>query len=164
MCISPILVPRAVLLALTLVISSAAFSQGATTSRNVCNRVGGNLVEPVGDGRGIQVSTFSCRVEGGPMAGAVLSGSQIYEFQGASGVMLSGSGIVRKAGSTLVYQNVDGRTTLSVTDGKVTGATGAGKGVYKAAYGAIASAAGKSYSYKVTASGPNEFVIEVADD
>lgn len=162
--ISKTLVSHAGLLALSLVVSSVAFSQGATTSKNICNRVGGNSIEPVTKDMSIQISTISCRIEGGPMAGAVLTGSQVYEFQGLNGTMLFGSGIVRKAGSVLVYQNVDGRTTLSVTDGKVTGATGAGKGVYKAAYGAIASAAGKSYSYKVTTTGPYEFVIEVTDD
>ena len=61
--------------------------------------------------------------------------------------------------------NTEGTTTLTMSDGKVTGATGVGKGVYKRTYGpAISGYAGKTYTYTAKATGPVTFEIEVVND
>ena len=79
--------------------------------------------------------------------------------------MVIGSGVVRMPGNTLVYENTEGTTTLTMSDGKVTGATGVGKGVYKRTYGpAISGYAGKTYTYTAKATGPVTFEIEVVND
>ncbi len=165
MSISPTLALRAGVVALAAVASSLAFAQGgAATSKMTCSNFGANPLEPLAEGRALQVVSLSCRVESGPLAEGVLSGSQIYEFQGANGTFLSGDGVIRSPRGMLVYRNSEGTIALKMADGKVVGATSAGKGVYKGAYGAAASLAGKSYSYRSTTTGMNQFVIEVTDD
>ncbi|NLD55233.1 MAG: hypothetical protein GX652_11290 [Burkholderiaceae bacterium] len=150
--------------ALALVASSLALAQGNPTSRMICNSLGGNALEPLPDGRALQVISLSCRVEMGPMAQGVMTGSQIYEFQGPNGSHLAGEGVVRSPAGVLVYRTDEGTTTLKMADGKVVGAASSGRGVYRSAYGSVAGFAGKSYSYKTMATGLNQFVIEVTDD
>jgi hypothetical protein len=48
------------------------------------------------EGHFVTHAQFTCRVEGSSLDGAVMAGSQIYEYQGADGVGLAGYGVVRK--------------------------------------------------------------------
>lgn len=142
-----------------------AQAQGTATQRSVCQNVGPIVLEPLGENRALQVASISCRIEGGPMNGAVMTGEQVYEFQGPNGKMIVGAGVLRMPGNTLVYQNTEAGTALTIVDGKVAGATGSGKGVYKAGYGAISSQlTGKTYTYSVKTTGLGAFVIEVIND
>lgn len=156
---------RTVLFGLSVAVSSTVFSQDKITIKSVCTTTGSNPVEIVSEGRGIQVSNFTCKVEGGPLDGGELTGMQIYDFQGANGVVLMGGGVVRKAGGAIVYQTTEGKIAVTMTDGKPTGFTASGKGVYKAGYGPDASPyAGKTYTYTVRATGPGQSVIESKND
>jgi hypothetical protein len=50
-----------------------------------------------------------------------LTGSTIYELDKGTGVLLAGSGVVRKPGVTAVDVLTEGKLAVVVTDGKVTG-------------------------------------------
>jgi hypothetical protein len=63
------------------------------------------------------------------MSGAVATGTDIWEWDGTNAVEISASGVERKPGATLVYRGTEGKLSLTITDGKVTGWTGSGKGV-----------------------------------
>lgn len=47
-----------------------------------------------------------------------------------------------------------------VTDGKVTGFAGSGRGKYVVAVGSSSALAGKTYNYTFKFTGPGQFVIE----
>jgi hypothetical protein len=71
----------------------------------------------------------------------------VWEWDGPKAVMLSGSGVIRKSGATVVWKGIEAKVTLTTTDGKVTGWTVSGRGVYPLATGDWASMAGKSFVY-----------------
>lgn len=147
-------------------IGTSAIAQTPVMQKSRCVYVGSTPPEPLGDraGHALQVSTYSCRTEGGAMDGGVMTGTNIYEWDGAKAVLLTGAGVLRKPGATAVYQVTEATTTLVMTDGKVTGFTAAGKGVIKLATGSAASMNGKTYSYTVRPTSPVEFVIESTFD
>jgi hypothetical protein len=62
------------------------------------------------------------------MSGGVLTGTDIWEWNGPKAVLLSGSRVVRKPSGTLVYNSAT--LELTMTDGKVTGWTASGRGTY----------------------------------
>ena len=95
-----------------------------------CQRSAAAPPEPLGDreGHSISVEQHSCRVEGA-YAGGVSTDTIIWEWDGAKAVELSNVGVVRKPGSTLTWKGTEGKLTLTITDGKVTGCTGSGRGV-----------------------------------
>lgn len=150
----------------TTVIALSATAPSAVAQENTytltCQLVGGGAPEPVGDreGHSISVEEDSCRVDSGPLSGGVLTGSAIWEWNGSNAVLLSANGVVRKPGATVVHQGTEGKLALSMADGKVTGATGSGKGVNLMATGSAASLAGKPYTYKAKTTGPGQFTIE----
>jgi hypothetical protein len=146
--------------------SAGAAAQSGSTAKLYCHSVGSSAPEALGDRDGHAISTgqITCRVEGGPGDGGVLTGTTIYEWDKGSAVMLSGIGITRKPGAITAYQHIDGKQSLVMADGKVTGATGSGRGRYTMATGAAASMAGKTYSYTFSTTGPNQFVVDVKND
>ncbi len=146
--------------------SAGVAAQSGSAAKLHCQVVGSSAPESLGDreGHAISVGQITCRVEGGVGDGGVLTGTTIYEWDKGSAVMLSGIGITRKPGATSAYQHVEGKQSLVMTDGKVTGVTGSGRGRYTMATGAAASMAGKTYSYTFTTTGPNQLVVEVKND
>lgn len=128
-----------------------------------CQGVGTSPSEPIGDREGHSISSgeVSCRAEGGPLIGGVMTGSTIYEWDKGSGVLLSGSGVIRKPGATTAYRISEGRIALILTDGKVTASTASGKGVYTMATGSAASLAGKSFTYSTRTTAPGQFSLVV---
>jgi hypothetical protein len=133
------------------------------TFTNTCQIVGGApSPEPLGDREGHSISSEvdSCHVDSGPLSGGVLSGTAIWEWNGTNAVMLSGSGVIRKPGATAVYQNIEGKLALTITDGKVTGSTASGRGAILMATGSAASLAGKSYTWTAKSTSPVQFTIE----
>ena len=160
---------RTILGAAALALASVAFSamaQAPLTQKAVCVFVGVGAMEPIGDrsGHGLRVSPYSCLVENGPMEGAVMTGTNIYEWDGAKAVVLSGDGVGRKPGSLTSFKVIEGGTALTMTDGKVTGFTGSGKGVVSLATGSAAVLKGKTYSYTARSISPVQFVIETTYD
>jgi len=146
--------------------SGTALAQSAPSSRLFCHVVGNSPPEPLGDreGHSISVGEITCRVEGGPGDGGVLTGTTIYEWDKTSGVLLSGIGVTRKPGATSAYQHTEGKIALVVADGKVTGSTGSGRGRTTVATGAAAALSGKAYSYTFKTTGPGQFVVDVKYD
>ena len=152
------------------VATAAAFAMcavGANGQENSfyfsCQSVGSSPPEPIGDREGHSISSgeVSCRGEGGPLVGGVMTGVTTYEWDKSNGVLLSGSGIIRKPGATTAYRITEGKIALVMTDGKVIGTTAAGKGVYTLATGSAASLAGKSFTYSTRPTAPGQFAIDV---
>ena len=128
-----------------------------------CQSIGSSPPEPIGDREGHSISSgeVSCRAEGGPLIGGVMTGTSMYEWDKGSGIMLSGSGIVRKPGATTAYRINEAKIALIMTDGKVTGSASSGKGVYTMATGSAASLAGKSFTYSTRTTAPGQFTLDV---
>jgi len=140
-----------------------ASAQSGQSEKLICNDVGYNPAQPLGDrkGHGISVGHASCRVEGGPLDGGVMTGTSIWEWHKTNAVMLSSIGVSRKPGTTLAYQNRKGKMSLIMSDGKVTGFQGSGQGRCTMATGAAAARKGKAYSFTFKSTGPGQFEIEV---
>jgi hypothetical protein len=130
-----------------------------------CQDVGVGAPEPLGDREGHSISIYrgSCRVEGA-YAGGVSTDEGIWEWDGPKAVELSGSGIVRKPGSTLAWRETEGKITLTMTDGKVTGWTSSGRGVNTLATGDWAKLAGKGYTWTAKPTGPSQYTVEAKDE
>lgn len=147
--------------------SAGAVAQSGSTVKLHCFSVGnGAPAEALGDREGHAVSEgqVTCRVEGGPMDGGIYTGTTIAEWDKGSAVVLSASGIARKPGAVVASQTTEGKQSLAMTDGKVTGMTGSGRGRYTLATGSAASLAGKTYSYTFSTTGPGQFVVDVKYD
>jgi hypothetical protein len=146
-------------------IAFAAFAPSALAQEDIikyaCQSVGNSAPEPLGDreGHSISVEQFSCRVESGPMSGGVMSGALIWEWDKTNAVLISGSGVVRKPGATVVYKDVEGKLALTMADGKVTGFTASGGVNFPIATGSGASLAGKSAAWTATPTGPDQFEL-----
>jgi len=151
----------------TAIIAFTAFAPSAFPQENAdvfaCQFVGSSSIEPLGDreGHAIRTSQFSCLGAAGPLTGGVFTGSTIYELDKTGGVLLSGAGVVRKPGATTVYQLTGGKLELIITDGKVTGATTSGQGIYQLAVGSAASLSGKSFTFTSKPTGAGQFEIDV---
>jgi hypothetical protein len=147
-------------------IALAAFAPGALAQDNTftstCQGIGSSAPEPLGDreGHSIQTSQSSCHIDSGPLSGGILTTTDIWEWDGPNAVLLSGSGVVRKPGATLVVVDTGGKLTLTMADGKVTGWTASGKGTNVVATGSAASMAGKSYTFSAKPTGPGQFTVE----
>jgi hypothetical protein len=147
-------------------LSAGAFAQSDVSFRLFCHSVGNNAQEPLGDrdGHAISFSQIACRTEGGPLDGGMLTGITIYEWDKTNAVGLSGSGITRKPGATSAYENSETKLALSVSDGKVTGFTGTGRGRYTMATGTAAALKGKTYTFSFRTTGPGQVLVDVKID
>jgi hypothetical protein len=151
----------------TAAIALAAVAPRAVAQDNTftitCQNVGSGAPEPLGDreGHSILVNDFSCRADSGPLSGAVWTGRAIWEFDKTNAVLVSGTGVVRKPGATVVYQDTAGKLALTMTDGNVTGFASTGRGSYLMAIGSAASLAGKSYTWTEKSTGPGQFAVEL---
>lgn len=131
-----------------------------------CLNIGNTTPETLGDrpGHSIAVGELTCRVEGGPLNGGVMTGTQVYEWDGVNGVGKAGFGVTRTPDAKAVYVNTEMKNTLTLTDGKVTGFVATGRGYYPVATGAASSLAGKTYSYVAKPTGSGQFIIETTMD
>jgi hypothetical protein len=140
-----------------------AFAQSGQAERLHCNSVGYNPSEALGDQKGHSISAaqFSCRVEGGPLDGGLVTGGSIWEWHKSHAVLLSGMGVTRKPGTTLAWKQLNGKMELIMAEGKVTGVQGSGRGRVTLATGAAAERKGKSSSFTFKSVGPGQFVVDV---
>jgi hypothetical protein len=145
----------------------AAFAPDAVaqeiTTTGTCQAVGANgAPEPLGDreGHGISISQSSCHIDSGPMKDGILTGTDIFEWDGPNAVLVSGSGIARKPGATVVYVETQGKLALMMADGKVTGSAASARGTNVVATGSAASMAGKAYTVTSKPIGPGQFTFE----
>jgi hypothetical protein len=155
----------------TAALAFAAFAPSAVAQENTtvwaCQDVGGSPPQALGDreGHSISVGQYSCRAESGPLAGGVSTGTNMWEWDGPKGTLLSDSGVVRKPGATLAWKGTGGILTLTMADGKVTGWTASGRGANLLATGGWASMAGKSYTWTAKSVGPaSQFSIEAKSE
>jgi hypothetical protein len=127
-----------------------------------CQSVGGGQPEPLGDreGHSLSVLQSSCRIDGGPLSGGVVTSTDIWENDGPKAVRLSTSGVIRKPGSVAVYSGGTGEFSLIVTDGKVTGWTASGTGKFVLGTGDWAPLAGKSDTWTAKSGPPGQFYVE----
>jgi hypothetical protein len=151
----------------TATIALAAAASSAVAQENTftltCQDVGGGAPEPLGDreGHSILANDYSCRADSGPLSGGVWTGRDIWEWDKTNAALVSGNGVVRKPGATVVYQHTAEKSALTMTDGKVTGFAGAGRGSLAMAIGSAASLAGKSYTFTAKSTGPGQFTVEI---
>jgi hypothetical protein len=147
-------------------LSAYSFAETPLTYKGYCQMFGVSAQEPLGDrdGHAISVSNYTCRIEGGPLDGGVLTGSTINEWDKGSAVGIAGQGVVRKAGSMSVFQLGSFKLSLTMADGKVTGFVGSGQGAYKFTSGAGAVLAGKTFTYDTHSTGSGQFVFEAKVD
>ncbi|MGO4391284.1 hypothetical protein AB4Z46_08015 [Variovorax sp. M-6] len=150
-------------LAFTLM-SFGACGQTPMVLRSNCQGVGAAPQEPAGEGRTVSVSQYSCLNEGGPLEGSVMTGTTIWDSNKGASVSLSGSGVIRKPGSLVVYVVTESTNSTTMVDGKVTGFSGTGKGVYQLATGGASSLAGKSFTFKFHSTGFGRFVVDTSLD
>lgn len=146
-------------------IAFAAFAPSAVAQeimKYICQDIGGGPPEPLGDreGHSISVGPYSCRVDSGALSGGVSTGASIWEWDKTNAVLVSGNGVIRKPGATVVYQATEGKLALTMADGKVTGFTASGRGSYPMAIGSAASLAGKSFTWTAKSTGPGQFEID----
>jgi len=145
-----------------------ATAESAHSYRLACQAVGSSPPEPLGDreGHALTVGQVTCRVEGGPLDGAVQTGTGIWEWNGPNGVVLSGMGVVRKPGATAVIQVMEGKAAVTVVDGKITGTALSGRAVYKIATGSAAALQGKTYSFTAATTGEpqNYWTVDIKLD
>jgi len=147
-------------------VGTPSFAQTPLTYKFFCQSVGTGPQEPLGDrdGHNLSVVTYSCRVEGGPLDGGLVTGNAIYEWDKINATGLTGNGVVRKPGAAAVLQLADFKNTLTMADGKVTGFLATGQGTYKLATGSASSLAGKTFSYTSRPNGWGQFVIDIKVD
>ena len=126
---------------------------------DVCRDVGGFTPEQLGDreGHALAIGQVSCQVTEGPLAGAVVTETSMFEWDGPKAKELSDYGVARKPGATQAFQHTDGTLEVTMTDGKPSGWTASGHGIVTLATGSWASFNGKKYEWTGKGTGPNVF-------
>jgi len=147
-------------------LSTGALAQQPVYSVQHCQSVGTSPREDAADraGHAITVGQYSCRHEGGLMNGALSTGMSITEWNGNNGEGIASNTVSRKPGAITITANHDSKYALVMTDGKVTGSAGNGRGRFAVATGSAASLLGKSYHWVTKPTGPGQFDIEITLD
>jgi hypothetical protein len=124
---------------------------------NVCRGVGPSTPEQLGDreGHALSIGQESCQTTEGPAAGAVVTGTSMWEWDGPKAKELSGYGVARMPGPTFAYQITDGTLEVTMTDGKPSGWTASGHAIATLATGSWASFNGKKGEWTAKSTGPN---------
>ena len=154
--------PSAVCCAACLAIAASVSAPAAVAgevSKALCQAVGPvSALEPLGDheGHGITTYSISCRVESGPLAGGVSTMSGVLEWDKGTATVISGTDVVRLSDGVAVEGAVEGKITLTMVGGKVTGFTGAGKSRWQTAGGSAVALAGKTFGWTVRSTGPGQ--------
>jgi hypothetical protein len=144
-------------IALALAVPSAAAQE--VHGHILCRAVGAFTPEQLGDreGHALSIGQSSCQVTEGPVADAVQTETNMWEWDGPKATELSGYGVARKPGATFAFQHTDGTLELTMTDGKPSGWTASGHGIVTLATGSWASLNGKKYEWTGKGTGPNVF-------
>jgi hypothetical protein len=148
----------------------AAFAPSAGAQemsfKEICQDVGAGAPDRAGDREGhmFSVDHYSCRMKGGPMDGALVTGSDVIEWDKTDGVEVLGDAAVRKPGGFAVHQDAEGKFAVTVADGKVTGFTGAGKVRWVVATGSAAPLAGKTFRYTAKSTGAGQWEADATSE
>ena len=142
-------------IALALAVPSATAQE--LHSHGVCRNIGAFAPEQLGDreGHALSIGEISCQIAEGPMDGAVVTETGMWEWDGPKAKELSDYGVGRKMGGTFAFQHTDGTLEVTMTDGKPSGWTASGHGVVTMATGSWASLNGKKYEWTGKGTGPN---------
>jgi hypothetical protein len=126
---------------------------------SVCREVGAFTPEQLGDreGHALSIGQASCQDTEGPVSGAVVTETGMWEWDGPKAKELSDYGVARKPGATFAFQHTDGTLEVTMTDGKPSGWTASGHGIVTLATGSWASLNGKKYEWTAKGTGPNVF-------
>ncbi len=135
----------------------------AESNRWVCQTLGTAAIEPLGDreGHAIFVGGFSCRLEGGALDGGIATGTNSWELDKGVGALVSGFGVIRKPGATVIFQNSGGTYTPIIADGKMAGFTGTGQGRFTLGAGSASALNGKNYSFTYKSIDAGQFVVDM---
>jgi hypothetical protein len=133
-----------------------------------CNNVGAQQArESLGDreGHAISVGEYSCRAETAPLGGGVWTQTNLWEWNKTDAAIVESTGVIRKPGATTVVKITEGSISLTIADGKMTGVTGSGRGVFPIAVGGAGSLAGKTWTHTVkSTTPPAQFSLEMKLD
>lgn len=134
----------------------------AQTGRSTCQNVGVGSNEAFGDraGHSMSASEYTCTNAGGPMDGSVSTGNGYWDVNGGVWSLLSGGGAIRGPGAFAVYQQLEGKMTTVMKDGKPAGLTGSGRYRVQAASGAWSALAGRTARWTLNATVPGRFTVD----
>lgn len=144
---------------------TGGFALADTIGRYECNIVGNNAPEPLGDraGHGLVSYQYSCVGVDGLLKGAVLSATNISEWDGPQGKFLLGGGVHRAAGGFAASRIREGAASITMQDGKPVGSTSSGTTVFNLASGTLSSLSGKAVKFTSKSTGPQRFILEFQD-
>jgi hypothetical protein len=130
-----------------------------------CMSTGNNAPEKLDDREGhfIQVSTATCRIEGGLQDDGITTQHIVWEIDKGNWTLISGTNVTRKPGSMSITRP-SGTLTMRMENGRPAGWTAAGKGVFPFAAGGAAPLAGTSYSWTARPTGPSQYITEATPD
>jgi hypothetical protein len=153
-------------LVLFFIVASTGVAQEAAAQVSVqfeCRYVGVTSQEPIGDrdGHVLGMSSYSCRVVTGPHKGGVYTGTNVTEWEGPTGIYVSGSAVDRLAGGIVVSTITGGTLAYIMKDGKPVGVISNGTGRTAIDSGPGAPFAGKSFKFSSKTTGLNQFNIDV---
>lgn len=148
-------------LALGAALAAGSACAQPVVSRSICMITGNAAMEAVGDreGHALQASSGTCRIEGGPMDGGVMTQNTIWEIDKANARIVSADGVLRVPGGLAVYRT-GGTRTLTMKDGAVTGFAASGEGVYLMGSGKGAPLNGKNFTWTAKPGIAGQYVIE----
>lgn len=145
---------------------SAGVSGQQIVFKSQCMSVGTSPPEQLvgSQGQSVSVGNYTCQMVGGPLDGAVGTGTSIWHYDRGVGKVLNSAGVTRRPDGQAVWDQTDATITLHMTEGRVTGFSGAGKGQFKLATGSGAALNGKPYTFKFQSTGPGRFEVETTVD
>lgn len=112
-------------------------------------------------GQAAELSHFSCRISGGPLDGAAVTGTNIWDMADEAGGKLLGSiAVAQRAGASVMYEVHDVVRRPQTSNGRVVGWEATSWGVYKAASGSAIPLVGRTFSSVARFTGPRTFTID----
>jgi hypothetical protein len=151
---------------LGVVAASPVVGSAETTYRSNCHVTDNIPLEGFGrDGKAARLSRFSCRIKGGPLDGAIVTGTNIWDMSDQAGGTLLGSiAIAQRKGASVMYEVRDVVRRVKTRDGRIVGWDATSQGVYTAASGSAAPLAGKTFRSVTRFSNPRTYTISSTID
>ena len=150
--------------AAALAIAMAGAPALAQSWQATCEYVGAPTREPVGDqeNHALGAVQYTCRVLDGPLANAVLTGSNLFEWNGPNATALYAEGVYRKSGTLAVFRVTDLHATLQMAGGKPVGNTTDGTGMFHFGSGEAASFARRAFKFSSRGTASNQFLMDMS--
>lgn len=110
-------------------------------------------------GEAAELSHFSCRISGGPLHGAAVTGTNIWDTADEAGGLLGSIAVAETPDARVMYEVHDVVRRAQTRDGRVVGWEATSWGIYKAASGSAAALAGRTFTSVVRFTGPRTYTI-----